>query len=92
MRCSLDQLSSDSHKRRTLPVCHSALTAGNWPSWGSGEHSQALPVYEKQEHFPIIYTYRLKKNAKATQTFIDNGYHTKTDSWLRFHLLLKEAN
>ena len=43
VRCSLDHFSCDSQRWRTLPVCHSSLTAGNWQSWGAGKQSGALP-------------------------------------------------
>ena len=76
VRCSLDKLSCDSHRWLTLPVCHSALTAGNWQSWGTGEHSRALPVYSIHERCLKLYTInRFKTKAKGSLTFIDKGFH-----------------
>ena len=45
LRCSLDQLSCDPKRWHTMPVCNSALTAGNQQSLETGKHSKALPVH-----------------------------------------------
>ena len=65
LRCPLDQLSCDPHRWRSLPVCNSALTASNRYSWGTGEHSGALPVYRIHKSHRQICDFWFQKIVKG---------------------------
>ena len=69
MRCSLEQLSCQPQRWRTLPVRHPALTPGNRQIWGAGKHSWALPVDSIHETCQNAYTFIFCNHCKRHFNF-----------------------